>query len=267
MAQTLRVASDLHLDSYRRSEVPELLARLFGGPSYDVAVIAGDVANCPGLADALAGLFAAIPASIPVVYVPGNHEHYESPSEHEVDRVINGAVSRAQRDNVHVLRSRSAAVAGLRFLGTTLWYENNAAVREILRERVWPDFRHIPYIAENLDAWNARDKGALAQHLPLVDVVVTHMLPHTSCVSPRYQGDRSNAFFVNDQGEALAALATRGEVPPPLWIFGHTHEWVDVHVGCTHMFARPVGYRKEYTERNDASNLAELCTVTASARA
>lgn len=260
------MASDLHLDSYRRNEAPELLARIFGGARYDVAVLAGDVANFPGLASALSLVFAAIPADVPIVYVPGNHEHYDSKSEAEVDAVIASSAAASHRGNVHLLRSRSAVVGGVRFLGSTLWYEHDEPVKAILRERVWPDFRCIPYIAENLDAWNARDRDTLSQHLSNADVVVSHMLPHPSCVSPRYQGDPSNAFFVNDQGPRLAALAARGQSVPQLWIFGHTHEWIDVHVDSTRLFARPMGYRKEYSERNAAPDLASLCTVSVAPR-
>lgn len=239
-----------------------MLRRLFGGANYDIAVIAGDVANFPDLASSLSLVFAAIPLAVPIVYVPGNHEHYDSKSEADVDATIQGAAAEAGRDNLHLLRSRTAQVKGVRFLGSTLWYKHDEPVRAILRERVWPDFRCIPYIQESIDAWNVRDEEVLARNLAEVDVVVTHMLPHPSCVSPRYAGDPSNAFFVNDQGERLAQLATSNKRAPALWLFGHTHEWIDVHVESTRLVARPVGYRKEYPERNASADLASLCTLT-----
>ena len=264
----LRVASDLHLDSYRRNEAPDLLARIFSaGPSYDVAVIAGDVANFPSLTTSLGTLFAAIPTSVPIVYVPGNHEHYESTTEADVDAAILSAASALQRKNVHLLRGASVTIEGVRFLGTTLWYDHAEPVKAILRERTWPDFRWIPYIQARLDAWNLRDEKALTENLAASDVVVTHMLPHPSCVSPKYAGDPSNVFFVNDQGPKLAHLAQQGVAAPALWLFGHTHEWIDTRVESTRLFARPMGYRKEYPERNARADLAEACSVTVEPRA
>lgn len=254
----LRVTSDLHLDSYRRAEATLLVSRLFGEGDYDVAVLAGDVANFPSLDRSLPMVLRAIPAHIPIVYVPGNHEHYQAEEEAQLDALVTSL----GRENLHFLRERSITLKGLRFLGTTMWYRHGEAVKAIVRERNWPDFRWIPYIDESLDRWNARDEEALDRGLGSADIVVSHMLPHPACVSPRYEGSDTNVFFVNDQSARLEALRSSGGKLPRVWLFGHTHEWIDTEREGVRFFARPMGYRKEYPERNAAVDLADQCTVT-----
>lgn len=253
----LRVASDLHLDSYRPKESTELAARIFAGSDYDVAVIAGDVANFSALSDMLSKLLAAIPQNTPVVYVLGNHEHYGAPSEAAVHALVKDT-AREHRD-FHLLAGDTVTLSGVRFLGTTLWYENNALIQSIVQERDWPDFRHIPYVAASLDAWNQRERALVDRALDETDVVVSHLLPHPVCIAPPFAGNPTNAFFVNDQSERLQKA---GERAPRLWLFGHTHEWIDEQVGPTRLFARPIGYRKEHTLRNSTADLAKACTVS-----
>jgi len=64
----VQLASDLHLEFIARQFPGETLIR----PAYGADVLAGDIAN-----DLLAiKLFAHWP--VPVVYVPGNHEYYDT---------------------------------------------------------------------------------------------------------------------------------------------------------------------------------------------
>ena len=253
----LRVASDLHLDSYRPIEVTELVSRIFDGSDYDVAVIAGDVANFAALGEMLPKLLAGIRKGVPVVYVLGNHEHYGAASEGAVHAIVSAAAR--DHGNLHLLAGAALTLFGVRFLGTTLWYENGPLIQSIISERGWPDFHHVPYIASNLDSWNGRERALVEQRLVETDIVISHMLPHPACIAPPYEGNPTNAFFVNDQS---ACLQKAGERAPRLWIFGHTHEWVDKHVENTRLFARPIGYRKEHALRNSGADLAKACTVS-----
>src|SRR5262249_21633012 len=106
----LRVLSDIHLEHHMPADVPACEA--------DLVILAGDIANGREGIDWAARTF-----DVPVVYVPGNHEYYESNCD-TVDRMM--ANASAEFANVSVLNDGVAEFSDadgtrVRVIGTTWW--------------------------------------------------------------------------------------------------------------------------------------------------
>lgn len=99
----LHVISDVHLE-FGPYELPADL-------EFDILVASGDIGP---VEDAVAWL---AKCEKPVVYVMGNHEYYDR----EFDEVLPAARAAARGTRVHVLERNAVTIAGVRFLGSTLW--------------------------------------------------------------------------------------------------------------------------------------------------
>ncbi|MFG6178142.1 metallophosphoesterase [Halomonas sp. THAF12] len=237
----LRVLSDLHLEHFDAGrDLPRVDA--------DVIVLAGDIhVGCRGLAwaaDHFAGL--------PILYVPGNHEFYDSCME----TLRAELVSEAERLGIHLLDSRSLTLGGVRFHGLTLWtdcalYDDDPgydpAETEQAALRWMPDYRIIeqpsgavftPEQSRRLHAesmaWLTRE---LARPFAGRRVVISHHAPLADCIPQRYRGDPLSPAFAS----RLSSLMGRMD----LWIHGHVHEPVDLRVAGTRIVANPGGYPGE----------------------
>ena len=105
----LHLLSDLHLEFSERHppwSPPETDA--------DIVILAGDIDNGTRAIDWAEQTF----PRRTVLYVPGNHEYYET----EI-REANAALRQrsARSANVRVLLDDEFVIGGVRFLGTTLW--------------------------------------------------------------------------------------------------------------------------------------------------
>jgi predicted phosphodiesterase len=232
----IRVLSDLHLEFQRWSPPP--------APA-DVIVLAGDIhSGAEGLRWAREHFAAA-----EIVYVPGNHEYYGSVMQKAQAQMQ----LEAKRYGIHLLDTAAAEIAGVRFLGTTLWTDFELDGREdadigramSLAQRAMSDYQVIranhagPLSPDETCAlhhlqvdWLA---GALAKPHAGQTVVVTHHLPHINSIAEKYRGDPLNACFASD-------LSTLVRAPVTLWIHGHTHESMDYVVNGTRVVCNPRGY-------------------------
>lgn len=243
MTARLWVLSDLHLDVCPLDLDP---------PPHDVAVIAGDVGErlCDRVLPWLRGLRG------PVVYVPGNHDFWRTTYQKEVAE----ARELAAAARIHLLiEGETAVVAGVRFVGATLWTDwdlrpeeraratsEGAAreggmrdVRRIKWRRGPQDYsKFLPRFSADLHREQRRRiETALAEPYAGPTVVVTHHAPHER--SLRGGGWRTplDAAYASD----LSAIL-EGPHAPALWIHGHIHECRDYRVGATRIVANPRGY-------------------------
>lgn len=238
----LQILSDLHL-TVAAMDVPRTDA--------DVVVLAGDIAR-PAQA-----IEWALGFEQPVVYVPGNHEYYGgslSAVRDELQRLTAGT-------RIHVLDEAEVRLAGVRFLGATLWTDfllfddaqrRDASIAAALR--MVADFSRItidgaaPFTPEHSRALCGRAAQWLDERLAPADpspaVVVTHHAPSMHSVDPKYADSVLNPAFVSN----LDALVARSSVP--LWIHGHTHYPVDYAIGRTRVFSNPRGYASGGTPEN-----------------
>ena len=234
----IRILSDLHLEHSQRH--PPLL---LPAAEADVVVLAGDIDNGTRAIDWAEETF----PDQPVLYVPGNHEYYET----DLRPAAVALKARARRSaNVRLLDNDETAIDGVRFLGSTLWTDfalpGAPPIEQVMAQslKYVVDFRKIRVGREFLTPQQTVDlhreavgflQDRLAQPFSGKTVVITHHAPHPNSVHPRWAGNPVNAAFVSDLTRLMGKAA--------LWFHGHTHDSFDFTVQGTRVVANPMGYR------------------------
>ncbi len=241
----LQIFSDVHIDV-----CPVFTPRLAAG--VDAVVVAGDV--CEGIEDGMRWLRAHLGDQIPIVLVAGNHEYFARLRPEE--RSLGARAARAH--GITFLDDTSATIAGVRFIGSTLWadYELYGADRrnemiEVARRRM-KDHRRIleepgrfitpeQSLALHRTA-RAFVDGCLAVSHDGPTVVVTHNAPHPGSLAEKHRPNLASAAFISDLSEVIERHR------PQLWVHGHTHVSLDYRVGPTRIVCNPHGYGAENPE-------------------
>lgn len=239
----IRILSDLHIEHHMPASVPDGAA--------DLVVLAGDLANGRDGIDWAARTF-----TVPVVYVPGNHEYYES-SFAQVDALM--AEAGASSGHVHVLNGAALVLAPpgcapVRVLGTTWWTDYDlfgdgrrmesmeACARVMLDHRLIEvddrDGHKRPFTpADALARHHAATAWLSTQLAKPFDgrtVVVTHHAPDLGSLDPRFAHDLVSGGFVSRRPDLVAQA--------DLWIHGHTHTSFDYCIDDTRVVCNPRGY-------------------------
>ena len=237
----IRLVSDLHHEFYHDQLLYEPLGE-------DVLVVAGDLAvGAVHTVEALNRFREKIPN---VIYVTGNHEYYNN-DMHQVNEAIRKGL---QGTNVHFLNPGSVTLFAFNertpvtFIGGTLWSEfNKDAIAKFACSHSINDFQSIRGFTTDkcaeLYVEHAKFIKEAYEKLPGKKVIVTHFLPDTACISAQYRGpDPLNTYFANQLGNWICDLKD-----VPFWMFGHTHNNVDVIIGETRCIANPYGYYRNAT--------------------
>lgn len=250
----LLVLSDLHLESCATLQVPEDL-------NFDVAILAGDI-HSPGREAVNWAQTAPVIGERPAVLVAGNHEFYGSTLSKEL-----AAMKQAAADcQVHVLNRQALVIAGVRFLGCTLWtdfqlpfgpgartdigqalHHANAGMADYqcieqmalaVRAARHREFARLLRAEDTLTMhWVDRDwlRHELQTPFDGPTVVVTHHAPSAMSVAPQYVDDRLSPAFASD-------LPVEFFDVPALWIHGHTHHSTDYTKRRCRVLSNPRGY-------------------------
>ncbi len=245
----LRILSDLHTEFAPFHPPPA---------GADVVVLAGDIGvGTKGLAWARA----AFPDT-PVVYVAGNHEPYR----HALPKLHENLSREAEGSGVHFLEDGEVELAGVRFLGCTLWTDFDlagerivsaaaaqAAMNDFRMIRVAPRFRRFgPGDARTLHLRSVRRLlERLAVPFAGPSVVVTHHAPSARSLSPGRRTDPLAPAYASDLDWMLDGTAA-------LWIHGHTHHCVDYDAGGTRVISNQRGYPDEAAAGFDSALVVEL---------
>lgn len=230
----LHLASDLHLDLASDKGI-SIVNKFPGGA--DVLVLAGDIHNF-GHSYWPIEIFKILTVKYPnIVFVTGNHEFYGTSPAKVAETV---ALIEKTFPTVHYLKyGEPVVINGQRFVGDTLWFRNDPLNQ--LYENLLSDFRQIksfnPWV---YDTCEKAIKGFIA-NLQEGDVLITHHLPTSLSIHPKYKGEQSNRFFLCDISELIL------ERKPALALHGHTHERVNGLLGETRVLANPMGYKSEFT--------------------
>ncbi|WP_018447835.1 metallophosphoesterase [Rhizobium gallicum] len=221
-------------------------------PDADVCVVAGDITS-PPLAS-MNWLYEHIAKRMPVVFVAGNHEYY---GQVYIDALDAMKANRGDYPGVYFLENSQAVLAGVRFLGATMWTDFNLYNDRPEGMRVahafMNDYRAIMYRLtppERLTPRHTVDfhcesrswlENALAQEFDGRTVVVTHTCPHTMSVDPRYDGDSVTPAFASDLSNLIETYQ------PAAWFHGHTHTSFDYVVPGTRtrVICNPRGYVRQ----------------------
>ncbi|PTT78420.1 metallophosphoesterase [Pelomonas sp. HMWF004] len=253
-ALRLLVLSDPHLEICATLQLP-------GNLNFDVTVLAGDI-HSPGREAVTWAQTAPVIGERPTVLVAGNHEFYGSTLSKELAAMKQAATGSL----VHVLDRQAVVIAGVRFLGCTLWTDFQLPFSTEARTDIGQalhqanaglaDYQRIALIAPAVRAARHREfvrllraEDTLAMHWVDRDwlrrelqapfdgptVVVTHHAPLAMSVGPLYIGDRLSPAFASDLPTELFGV-------PTLWIHGHTHHSADYTQRRCRVLSNPRGY-------------------------
>ncbi len=226
----IQLLSDLHIEFWKQK------FRITNPHNANVLVLAGDIAV--GV-DKVAGVLITCSKEFPhVVYLPGNHEFYGHTLESfEFLKSLVPA-------NVYILNPGCIKLDDVTFIGAPLWTNFRARHPSAMKaaKDMISDFRLIkdfsPAVAAALFDEHFQFIKCMYENTPGKKVIVTHFLPATECISPRFQGEGLlNYYFANDLGEWIKELKNT------TWMFGHTHDSMDFLLGETRVLCNPYGYR------------------------
>ncbi|MDX8397563.1 MAG: metallophosphoesterase family protein [Mariprofundaceae bacterium] len=226
----LHILSDLHLEF-----APIQLEKT----DADIVILAGDIQ--PG---AEGVTWAKESFDVPVLYVPGNHEYYDS--VWPMDSLLSDMHAEAVGSDVHVLDRASFELEGVRFLATTLWtdlydkpfagVESGVIGSDMGNIRASDGEMFHGDVAQVLFERN-RDwlKTQLSQAFDGRTVVITHHAPSGKSMHAQYEGNPWNSCFITDMEQFMGDQVD-------LWVHGHTHNNFDYKINGTRVVCNPRGY-------------------------
>lgn len=243
----LWVMSDLHLEAVRHPEAYRPRCT-----SFDVLVVAGDMWS--GSSARALALVARLAQDKPAVFVLGNHEPWQC----ELGAVRAAARRTARRHGVTLLDDTEATLAGVRFMGGTLWADGRLGGQNTTPGEATGELVHVAQdggtrLITNGDhaALHARTRGMIEVALSQPNtehpvVVVTHHAPHPSCVPAVHRA----TWGAGNSASDLSPLTDSGRAS--LWVHGHLHHSVDlVRPGGMRILCNPAGPRFSNAEFRD----------------
>ncbi|RMO81777.1 Ser/Thr protein phosphatase [Pseudomonas syringae pv. maculicola] len=232
----LYVVSDLH-NEFDLFDPPAL------DPHVDLVILGGDIDK-----KARGVKWANETFSCNVAYVCGNHEFYDG----HIDRTLQ-KMRDAAAPHVHVLDNQSLIIGNIRILGSTSWTDFTSTGDQVAASRMaWERMNDFNYIRiepgyrrlrpADLITRNHIAKNWLTEELGKPfngkTFVVTHHSPSSAVVGSKHEG-HLNAAYTNDWPQLIQQA--------DLWVFGHTHESIDVELGGCRIVSNPRGYPGEST--------------------
>ncbi|CDZ39060.1 Metallophosphoesterase [Neorhizobium galegae bv. officinalis] len=250
------VFSDLHLDHSGEPDFAPDVAE-----DVDVVIVAGDV-TAPVASSCRWAWRSYARHGVPVVMVAGNHEHYRHGYEESIADV-------PDLPHVHMLENRSVVIAGVRFLGATLWTDfelyGNQELAMSAASIGMNDYRFITsrdaqgrprrFTPEITLGLHRGSRAWLEQTLALPfegpTIVVTHTAPHEMSVAEEFRGDPLTPAFCSNLSEMIERFE------PEFWIHGHTHSSFDYVVPGTQtrVICNPRGYVRTGFNRSSVENM------------
>lgn len=258
----LLILSDLHLE-FGTFLVPKV--------DHDVVILAGDISVPGSKAMRWARQAENFGETVPIVFVPGNHEFHQG----VLQTTLKEMALTARSCNVHLLAPGEAMIAGVWFLGCTLWTDFELPIqtktgtltdteRAMKAAKVhlndyssirWAEAQEASdsaavsakskkrrLVPEDTRALNQSDHAWLARKLAEPfdgsTVVVTHHAPHRNSLARHYQSDWLSASLVSELPSSFFEV-------PSLWVHGHIHESFDYQVGNCRVVCNPRGYLRD----------------------
>jgi predicted phosphodiesterase len=243
------IISDLHYELISR----EVRNDLPQPANIDLLIVAGDYHRAPRAIDHARAQF----PEVPLIMVPGNHEHYKTGLsvaksiermrlDAKTDRETNARITYVLENETVELTFREEKI---RIIGATLWTDfallNDFAGHASYAASAMDDFVYIRGEVEfelsplETVAWHnasrAFVRGELERPFDGKTIVVTHHLPSMRSVSPRFKEDPLTPAFASSCDDLL-------DLGADLWVHGHTHDSADYMAGKTRIICNPRGY-------------------------
>ena len=262
----IALASDIHLEFGDITLVNE---------GADVLILAGDICvavdanNDTPMGQRVQAFFQRVSHDFSrVIYIMGNHEHYEGDYAKSYER-LKRMIAGQMLPNVTLLEKDTVVIDDVTFVGGTFWTDfNQENIMAMLNAGTsMNDYK----VCRNSNTgysgggWASRLQPAhtLADHRQCHDyiriatepkdqkfVVITHHAPSRASVDVIYENDDlMNANFYSEQTEFIL---DRPQIK--LWVHGHMHNNSDYMIGTTRVACNPRGYAG-YESRADNFNL------------
>jgi Icc-related predicted phosphoesterase len=275
----IQIASDFHLE--HRRDIP-----VFDNAGADVLVLAGDICQAEDLyrnprdkftVDGEAANLSEVMTSnwrgwdaqrfrkffqhcsdnwAHVLYVPGNHEHYDGRWERTSDIL---RTEMAHYPNVLYMDQDSQIIDGVRFLGVPLWTDFKNADPNVMwtAKSFMSDYRWIKHFSAG--QWGKlRPQDTLAKHRSDVDwitqqltdvvptVIIGHHAPSYQSIHQMYKNQADmNYAFCSDLDQIMW-----DNDHIKLWVHGHVHNAFDYTVNQARVICNPLGYPGEHNQFN-----------------
>jgi hypothetical protein len=193
-----------------------------------------------------------------VIYVMGNHEHYNNSYDDTPDRL-----RRELPDNVHFLEQEGVQIDDVWFFGATFWTDmnrGNPTSMQVIKQSM-SDFRVIKfghgikmdslygdsyytnsftpaYAASVFKDTVNKLRVFLDEHKDDKVVVVSHHAPSSMSIDPMYKDDHHmNGAYYSDLSELIL-----DNPQIKTWVHGHMHNQSDYMIGDTRVLTNPRGY-------------------------
>lgn len=187
-----------------------------------------------------------------VIYVMGNHEHYDNSFIHTAQN-LRTQFAKAGLTNFVLLERETIEVEDAIFFGATMWttFRNGNAVVMNHCQNYMNDYRcihvgsgaygdKINLTPEDTAAQCRRTLMKMKEFGQLVTdkkkVVVTHMAPSSLSISEHFRADRANDAYYEDISELLMDSNIK------VAVHGHIHDPVCYTIGETYVISNPRGY-------------------------
>jgi predicted phosphodiesterase len=267
--------SDLHIDFYQNFSTP--VNKIYDWETEkknDVLVIAGDCSNDPKITTLV--LLEAANFYEKVLFVDGNHEHYNGksrvdhifPQINTVDSNVGYLRGISDACGLHYLSNSSVVIDNTTFIGTNGWYNFESGERFNMDEQIqnWKDasgdFQNIDFGTMGPRRRAQIHTNWLISELRKVKtdnvVVVTHTIPHPhGCVSDWHPFAALNGMFENTFMQQVIDSDSKKKIKT--WVFGHTHFKRDFVQDDIHFVCNPFGYPHENT-RSEKTQIISVDT-------
>lgn len=247
----IAIASDLHLEF-----AP---IKLTNTKNAEVLILAGDICTAKHLVKYLDFFKDCAEQFKHVVYIAGNHEHYNYLFNDTLKDLKEGL---AAWDNIHVLDNETFELDDKVFIGSTLWtnMNNECPLTMNAAQFAMPDFKIVKYYnGKNYFKYtpaqsviehdkslkyikrviaNCSDKD---YYLERDVIVVSHHAPSKKSIHPRFAYETLMNGAFHSELDYMMELSDNIK----LWIHGHMHDKFEYKIGITNVVCNPRGYPKE----------------------
>lgn len=246
----LRLLSDFHAEFFTenfgkvRKHLDEVALPPLPTDKETILVLAGDICTAERkfLLTEMLEYFSE--RFLHVIYVPGNHEYYNSDymEAREALRRLCG-----KHDNIQFEGERFE-LDGRGFYAGTLWtdFDQESSTTMYLASRMMNDYRRI-YLGErtlrpeDVLSLHKAEKSMMKSMMKKGDIVITHHAPSFKSIHPDYIGNELNGAYASNLENFIL------DRKPALWVHGHVHHHHDYMIGNTRIVCNPHGYPRQKT--------------------
>lgn len=244
----IKYISDIHLEFYDISKLSKILHKI--NADTDICVLAGDIGN-PFHSIYEQFLIGMNEKFKHVILIHGNHEYYQSAKQirKNIGKTIEETIEKTESivsklENVHFLNNSYVDITSdeekYRFVGSTLWSKISDPFNLINDSDMITNY-NIDMINSMFDENVKFIEETIENSENMKVIVVTHHLPSLKLINPKYLNSVMSDLNQNFASDCDVLVRD----PIVCWIYGHTHEAIDLEINGIPLLANPIGYPGE----------------------